>query len=83
MSIGKGALTMGNKERDFGQEKEQPQAQQGQQQGMKDDRSDRESGKPLQLDNDQKADKMNEKQGQQHQGGQHQDKQQPQNQPVK
>ena len=74
---------MGNKERDFGQ-KDQPK-QQGQQQGMQDDRSDREAGKPLQLDNDQKSDKMNEKQGgQQHQGGQHQDKQRPQGgQPVK
>ena len=65
---------MGNKERDFGQ---QQKGQQGQQQGMQDDRSDRDAGKPLQLDEDQKADKMHEKQGgQQHQGGQHQGGQQ-------
>ena len=67
---------MANKERDFGQKQ---QGQQGQQQGMQDDRSDREAGKPLQLDNE----KMNEKQGgdkagQHQQGGQPQQGQRPQ-----
>lgn len=50
---------MAKKERNLGQQKPQDQ-----QQGIEDDRSDRESAKPLQLDNE----KMNDEQ---QQGGQH------------
>lgn len=54
------------KNKDLGQK--QPQQGQGQQ-DMQDDRSDREAGRPLQLDDE----KMNEKQGgQPKQGGQDQ-----------
>lgn len=60
------------------------QNQKGQQQGLHDDRSDQESGQPLQLDNekmDKQQDGKQVQQDKQHQGGQggqhHQGGQQP------